>query len=63
MASNGYVVAVVEHKDESACASLKRVPDISVCQGDYKHYVDQWIEHYFVLDLNEGFHLRHKQVS
>lgn len=43
LASHGYVVASVEHKDGSSCIALKRVPGRGVQEGDYDRYIDEWI--------------------
>ena len=61
MASHGYVVAAVEHKDRSACASLSRVPPAGVGHGCYHDYVDEWLP-YEVAELEVEFYFRNRQV-
>ena len=39
MASHGYVMACVEHRDGSACTSLRKVPK----PGTPGEYTDEWI--------------------
>ena len=69
LASHGYVVASVEHKDESACTALRRVPGPGVQEGDYDNYKDEFIpfdKTYSMMSpslKNSGFELRNRQVS
>ena len=69
LASHGYVVAAVEHKDGSALLALKRVPGPGVQVGQYDQYVDEWIPNNEVMPIsdnqmgNAGFPLRNKQVK
>ena len=60
LASHGYVIAAVEHKDGSACTSLYRIPGHGVKEGDYNQYVDEWIPH--LKPGDDEFSLRNKQV-
>lgn len=60
IASHGYVVAAVEHKDESACVALRRVPRQGVQEGRYDQYVNQWIP--YLKRPKEDFPLRNRQV-
>lgn len=44
LASNGYVVASVEHRDHSASTSLQRTPARpDTVLGEFEKYVDTWI--------------------
>ena len=43
LASRGYVVASVEHRDESASSSLRRIPGPGVLSGCFDRYIDDWI--------------------
>ncbi len=43
IASHGYVVANVEHRDESASTSLRRVPGAGAKVGEYDKYLNDWI--------------------
>ena len=60
LASHGYVIAAVEHKDGSACTSLHRIPGHGVKEGDYDQYIDEWIPHQMPED--DDFSLRSRQV-
>lgn len=60
LASHGYVVASVEHKDLSACLSFKRVPGPGVAEGDYDNYINEWIP--YLLRPTDIFPLRNDQV-
>ena len=68
LASHGYVVAAVEHRDGSAFLALKRVPGPKVKKGQYKQYVNKWIPYNKSMLLNDkeikhtDFSLRNKQV-
>ena len=44
LASHGYVMACVEHRDQSACTSLRKVPK----PGSPGEYTDEWIPVLFV---------------
>ena len=60
MASHGYVVGAVEHKDQSACLTFNRVPGPGVPDGEYDRYVNEWVPY-----LNKPkfeFPLRNRQV-
>ena len=70
LASHGYVVASVEHKDGSSCTALRRVPGPGVQEGDYDNYKDEFIpfdKTYSMTQPREvkgiGFELRNRQVS
>ena len=43
LASHGYIVAAVEHKDRSACLTFNRIPGPGVPEGDYDRYINEWI--------------------
>lgn len=61
MASHGYVVGAVEHKDQSACLTFNRVPGPGVPRGEYDRYVNEWVPY-----LNKPkfeFPLRNRQVQ
>ena len=45
LASHGYVVAAVVHRDGSATLALRRVPGPGVQEGQYDQYVDEWIRY------------------
>ena len=61
IASNGYVVAAVEHKDQSACIALRRVPKNAATQeGQYDRYVNEWIP--YLNRPREDVVLRNQQV-
>lgn len=62
LASHGYVVASVEHRDQSACLSLSRVPVGTVRDGQQQQYRDDWIPFYFLPKEEPEFPIRHKQV-
>ena len=68
LASHGYVVAAVEHRDNSALLALKRVPDPNVQKGQYDQYVDEWIPYDETMPITDkqilctSFPLRNKQV-
>ena len=61
LASQGYVVAALEHKDRSACLTFERVPGgRGVAKGDYDKYINKWIPS---LDVPMyDYNSRHKQV-
>lgn len=66
LASRGYVVASVEHRDQSASTSLQRVPTSDSRQGEYERYIDNWIP--FNRNCGNGrfeknVSLRRKQVT
>ena len=69
LASHGYVVAAVEHRDGSALLALKRVPGPGVHVGQYDQYVNEWIPSTEAMLINDnemgyaGFPLRNKQVK
>uniref|UniRef100_A0A1X7VW70 1-alkyl-2-acetylglycerophosphocholine esterase n=1 Tax=Amphimedon queenslandica TaxID=400682 RepID=A0A1X7VW70_AMPQE len=69
LASHGYVVASVEHKDGSSATALRRVPGPGVQEGDYDNYKDEFIPFdntYPMLSpslLSSGFELRNRQVK
>ena len=66
IASHGYVVAAVEHKDGSACLARRRVPPTSGRgrkeEPRYEDYVDEWIPYETVPSGEDEFLLRNKQV-
>ena len=68
LASHGYVVAAVEHKDGSASLALRRVPGPGVQEGQYDQYVDEWIPYNEILPITDkrlaytNFPLRNEQV-
>ena len=68
LASHGYVVAAVEHRDGSASLALKRVPGPRVKEGQYDQYVDKWLPYNKIMPLNDkqiphtDFSLRNLQV-
>lgn len=43
LASHGHVVACVEHRDQSASTSLRRIPGPGTRHGDFENYVNAWI--------------------
>eukprot|EP00731_Ephydatia_muelleri_P028418 Em0020g62a len=59
LASHGYVVGAVEHRDHSACASLRRVPKPGT---NGQQFTDEWLEFYWKKDNEEEFPLRHTQL-
>lgn len=60
LASHGFVVASVEHKDQSACVTFNRSPPPGVVKGDYNSYTNQWIP--ALREQLNNFPLRNKQV-
>jgi platelet-activating factor acetylhydrolase len=58
-ASHGYLVAAVEHRDQSACSSLQRVPSFS---SERSRFRDEWIEFYYHPNPAKEFQLRNRQV-
>lgn len=66
IASHGYVVAAVEHKDGSACLARRRVPPTSGRgrkeEPRYEDYVDEWIPYATVPSGEDEFQLRNEQV-
>ena len=54
LASHGYVVAAVEHRDGSANLALRRVPGPNVQEGQYDQYVDEWIPYYNIKHGSNG---------
>jgi platelet-activating factor acetylhydrolase len=63
VASHGLLVAAVEHKDQSACISLARVPGGPwVPRGKYSDYIDQWIP-YKDFEFEKEFKFRNDQVN
>ena len=69
LASHGYVVGSVEHKEGSSCIALRRVPGRRVQEGDYDHYTDEFIPFDKTYPMNTpgvvkeiGFELRNRQV-
>ena len=69
LASHGYVVGSVEHKERSSCIALHRVPGPRVQEGDYDHYTDEFIpfDNTYPMSmpggvLEIGFELRNRQV-
>ncbi|KAL5474021.1 hypothetical protein EMCRGX_G028593 [Ephydatia muelleri] len=59
LASHGYVVAAVEHRDHSACASLRRVPKPGT---NGQQFTDEWLEFYTKRTEEKEFPLRHTQL-
>ncbi len=43
LASHGYIVAAIEHKDRSACLTFNRIPGHGVTEGDYDRYINEWL--------------------
>ncbi len=43
LASHGYIVAAIEHKDRSACLTFNRIPGPGVTEGDYNRYINEWL--------------------
>ena len=60
LASHGYVVAALEHKDGSSACFLYREPGNGVQEGDYDNYKTHWISHF--ITPREYYPLRHRQV-
>ena len=58
LSSHGYVVASVEHKDQSSCLSHRRVPK----PGSDGQFQDDWILFYHRPPTEEEFPLRNRQV-
>ena len=61
IASNGHVVAALEHKDLSASITFKRVPGRGVREGDYDKYVNEWIP--ALVRQTDDFPFRNQQVG
>ena len=59
LASHGYVIASVEHKDQSACLAHGRVPRRGAQENQFK---DDWIQFYHRPTTEPEFPLRHRQV-
>ena len=55
MASHGYVMACVEHRDGSACTSLRKVPK----PGAPGEYMDEWIP---LLVVGQGQENKEKEM-
>ena len=68
IASHGYVVAAVEHRDGSAHVALRRVPGPGVQDKEYDQYVDEWIPYNEIMPITDkriaytDFSLRNEQV-
>ena len=68
LASHGYVVAAVVHRDSSATLALRRVPGPGIQKGQYDQYVDEWIPYDKPMTtsvkevLCSNYPLRNKQV-
>ena len=60
LASHGFVVAALEHKDGSSCCFLCREPENGVQEGDYDNYKSHWIPHFIA--PKDYYPLRHRQV-
>ena len=60
LSSHGYVVASVEHTDQSACISLRRVPKPNSPAGQL---CDDWVDFYFRPPDEPEFPLRNRQVK
>ena len=58
LASHGFVVAALEHRDGSSCCFLYR--ESGVKKGDYDNYKTYWIP--FFLAPKDYYYLRHRQV-
>ncbi|XP_064406355.1 platelet-activating factor acetylhydrolase-like [Halichondria panicea] len=58
LASHGYVVASVEHRDCSACVSHLRVP-----ASGGGGLTDEWLEHHTLKEGEEQYPFRNKQVK
>ena len=69
LASYGYVVAAVEHRDSSATLALRRVPGPGVQEGQYEQYVDEWIPFNMIISITHperrtfNYPFRNKQVN
>ena len=66
LASHGYVVANVEHRDQSASTSLRRIPGPGAREGEFDKYVNAWIPfntNCGVGRFEKNVALRKKQVS
>ena len=61
LASHGYIVAALEHRDQSACASLHRVPGAGVPEGQFDKYIDEWIP-FLKIEFDKGFPIWNRQV-
>ena len=60
LASHGFVVAALEHKDGSACLALRRTPGRGVEEGQYNHYICEWIPYH--KSPKENFEVKNEQV-
>ena len=60
LASHGYIVAAIEHKDRSACLTFNRIPGPGVPDGDYDRYINEWIT--VSVGPKEDFPVRNNQV-
>ena len=63
LASHGYIVAALEHRDQSACTSLRRVPGASVPEGQFDKYIDDWIPFLKIGENDKAFSIRNRQVG
>lgn len=60
LASHGYVVAALEHKDGSACLALRRAPGRGAEEGQYNHYICEWIPYH--KSPKDNFEVKNEQV-
>lgn len=60
LASHGFVVAALEHKDGSACLALRRTPGPGVEEGQYNRYICEWIPYH--KSPKENFEIKNDQV-
>ena len=60
LSSHGYVVASVEHTDQSACIALRRVPKPN---SPAAQLCDDWVEFYFRPPDEPKYPLRNRQVK
>ena len=60
LASHGFVVAALEHRDGTSCCFLLREAENGVKKGDYDNYKTYWVPHFFA--PKDYYPLRHRQV-
>ena len=59
LASHGFVLACVEHRDRSACTTVRKIPKPGA-PGD--EYVDKWIPAMYDDDKETGTDTKQQQV-